>query len=136
MNRVAHDGMRVRAHAGAASFRRRESLKHLMQDARAQVDALKQELSDDPGAGTRRVRAARQRAASEREQRIQRALQAMDKIDKNRPSKGHDEAARDGPAAGEPAVHDPHAPSAGEQGAEQASKDSPSKPASRPSSRA
>lgn len=29
MNRVAHDGMRVRAHAGAASFRRRETLQDL-----------------------------------------------------------------------------------------------------------
>lgn len=83
MNRVAHDGMRVRAHAGAASFRRRETLEQLMQDAQAQVQALKQEVADDPGAGTRRVRAARQRAATEREQRIGRALKAMDEIDKS-----------------------------------------------------
>jgi transposase len=82
MNRVAHDGMRVRAHAGAASFRRRETLAQLMQDAQAQVQALKLEVGDDPGAGTRRVRAARQRAATEREQRIERALQAMDELDK------------------------------------------------------
>jgi transposase len=82
MNRVAHDGMRVRAHAGAASFRRRETLEQLMQDAQAQVQALKQELGDDPGAGTRRVRAARQRAATECEQRIECALKAMDEIDK------------------------------------------------------
>jgi len=27
MNRVAHDGKRVRAHAGAASFRRRDTLQ-------------------------------------------------------------------------------------------------------------
>ena len=65
--------MRVRAHAGAASFRRRETVEHLMQDAQAQVQALELEVADDPGAGTRRVRAARQRAASEREQRIKRA---------------------------------------------------------------
>lgn len=83
MNRVAHDGMRVRAHAGAASFRRRESLEQLMQDAQAQVQALKLEMGDDPGAGTRRVRAARQRAAAEREQRIAQALKAMDEIDKS-----------------------------------------------------
>lgn len=88
MNRVAHDGMRVRAHAGAASFRRRETLQQLMQDAQAQVQALKQELDDDPGAGTRRVRAARQRAAAEREQRIERALKAMDEIDKSLSGKG------------------------------------------------
>ena len=88
MNRVAHDGMRVRAHAGAASFRRRETLEQLMRDAQAQVEALKQEVADDPGAGTRRVRAARQRAAAEREQRIGRALKAMDEIDKNLSGKG------------------------------------------------
>jgi transposase len=88
MNRVAHDGMRVRAHAGAASFRRRETLEQLMQDAQAQVEALKQEVGDDPGAGTRRVRAARQRAASEREQRLERALEAMDEIDKSLSGKG------------------------------------------------
>jgi len=87
MNRVAHDGMRVRAHAGAASFRRRETLEQLLQDAQAQVQALKLEVGDDPGAGTRRVRAARQRAATEREQRIERALKAMDEIDKSLSSK-------------------------------------------------
>ena len=54
MNRAAHDDMRVRAHAGAASFRRRETLQELMQDAQAQVQALKLEVADDPGAGTRR----------------------------------------------------------------------------------
>lgn len=83
MNRVAHDGMRVRAHAGAASFRRRETLEQLMRDAQAQVEALKLEVADDPGAGTRRARAARQRAAAEREQRIDLALKAMDEIDKS-----------------------------------------------------
>ena len=98
MNRVAHDGMRVRAHAGAASFRRRETLEQLMQDAQAQVQALKQEVADDAGAGTRRVRAARQRAASEREQRIERALQAMDEIDKSLSGKSHKRQAPSTPA--------------------------------------
>lgn len=88
MNRVAHDGMRVRAHAGAASFRRRETLEQLLQNAKDQVQALKQEVGDDDaGAGTRRVRAARQRAAIEREQRIELALEAMQKIDKSQSSK-------------------------------------------------
>ncbi|CQR44578.1 transposase [Thiomonas sp. CB3] len=88
LNRVAHDGMRVRAQAGAASFRRRETLEQLMQDAQAQVQALKQEVGDDPGAGTRRVRAARQRAVVEREQRIARAIEAMAEIDKSLSAKG------------------------------------------------
>jgi len=82
MNRVAHDGMRVRAHAGAASFRRRETLAQLLQEAQAQVQALKREVGEDPGVGTRRVRAARQRGAVEREQRIAGAIEAMSEIDK------------------------------------------------------
>ena len=87
MNRVAHDGMRVRAHAGAASFRRHGTLEQLAHDAQGQVEALKLALGDDPGAGTRRVRAARQRAAAEREQRIERALEAMNEIDKTQSGK-------------------------------------------------
>ena len=116
MNRVAHDGMRVRAHAGAASFRRRETLEQLMQDAQAQVQALKLEVADDPGAGTRRVRAARQRAAIEREQRIAHALKAMNEIDKNLSGKGKkargdtdrtETASRDQPAGQQTAEDQP-----------------------------
>jgi transposase len=123
MNRVAHDGMRVRAHAGAASFRRRETLEQLMQDAQAQVQALKLEVGDDPGAGTRRVRAARQRAATEREQGIERALEAMDEIDKRLSSKSKKRQPDTTPAdttQDETVVEDQ---SAGEQAAEEHSKD-------------
>ena len=98
MNRVAHDGMRVRAHAGAASFRRRETLEQLMQDAQAQVEALKLEVADDAGAGTRRVRAARQRAGVEREQRIERAIEALNEIDKALSGKGKKRRAEPTPA--------------------------------------
>jgi hypothetical protein len=42
LNRVAHDGMRVRASAGAASFRRRPRLERFLAEARAQVETLKQ----------------------------------------------------------------------------------------------
>ena len=109
MNRVAHDGMRVRAHAGAASFRRRETLVQLMQDARAQVRALKLELDEDPGAGTRRVRAARQRAAAEREQRIVRAIETMGEIDKGLSGKRRqppaEAAVQDQPEAEQTAEH-------------------------------
>lgn len=135
MNRVAHDGMRVRAHAGAASFRRRETLEQLMQDAQAQVQALKQEVGDDPGAGTRRVRAARQRAATEREQRIERALLAMQELDKSlsrkskkrQPDTTAANTTQDETARAEAVVEDQ---SAAEQAAEEQPKDpkQPKKP--------
>lgn len=81
MNRVAQDGLRIRAHAKAASFRRRERLQQLLQDARDQVQALKKEVDDEPGASSRRVRAARERAAAEREQRVADALRTLERIE-------------------------------------------------------
>jgi transposase len=78
LERVAHDGVRVRASAGAASFRRRSRLRECLKEARAQVEALQHELATDPGAGTTRQQAAQVRAATEREQRIRQALAAAE----------------------------------------------------------
>lgn len=77
MDRVAQDGMKVRASAGAASFRRRETLEACLAEARQQVETLRQELDADPAASTRRQQAAQQRAARERTERLQRALEQM-----------------------------------------------------------
>ena len=74
LTRVAHDGMRVRASAGAASFRGGDRLEQVLAEATAQVEALKREVHDDPAATTRRQAAARVRAAEERRQRVARAL--------------------------------------------------------------
>ena len=72
LKRVAQDGMRVRAGAGAASFRRRGTLERHLEDARAQVAALKAEIDVDPGALSRKQQAARTRAAREREAKFKR----------------------------------------------------------------
>jgi transposase len=74
LTRVAQDGMRVRASAGASSYRRAQTLEKCLEEAKAQVEALRQEMQDESEAGTRRVRAARQRAARERQERVERAL--------------------------------------------------------------
>jgi len=74
LNRVAHDGMRVRASAGASSFRRRTTLEACQAAAREQVTLLRAELKADPGAENRRRKAAGRRAARERSERIQQAL--------------------------------------------------------------
>jgi len=71
---VAQDGVRVRAAAGAASYRRRDRLERFLAQADAQVRALKNELDDDPGASSRRVAAARERATRERAERVRHAL--------------------------------------------------------------
>lgn len=80
LTRVAQDGMRVRASAGAASFRRRGTLEQHLEDARAQVQALKQQIDADPGALTRKQQAARTRAAREREEKVQKALARLPEL--------------------------------------------------------
>jgi hypothetical protein len=60
---VAQDGMRVRASAGAGSFRREDKLKGYLEAARQRVEALQQQVDEDPGRETRRAQPARQRAS-------------------------------------------------------------------------
>lgn len=74
LTRVAQDGVRVRASAGAASFRRRPTLAQCLAEAEAQVQTLRAELEGAPGATTARQRAARERAARERQARVAQAL--------------------------------------------------------------
>ncbi|HKZ54447.1 MAG TPA: transposase, partial [Anaerolineales bacterium] len=77
LDRVAQDGMRVRASAGAGSFRREGKLKELLAKAEEQVKRLSAEVDDleepqsEPSA---REEGARERAARERQERIERAL--------------------------------------------------------------
>jgi transposase len=81
LNRVAQDGMRVRAGAGAASFRRRPTLEEALAEAEAQVQALRAELEQDPAASNRRRRKARERAARERAERIKGALDRLPELE-------------------------------------------------------
>jgi transposase len=74
LERVAQDGVRVRASAGAGSFRRHATLEQSRRDAEQALAELRRQLDGDPGSASRRQAAARQRAAAEREQRVQAAL--------------------------------------------------------------
>src|SRR6266545_3376092 len=65
LDRVAQDGMR----------------------ARAQVQALKGELDADPDASNRRRRAARERAAEERQKRLAQALEQLAQVEKQKNKK-------------------------------------------------
>ncbi|MBX3032268.1 MAG: IS1182 family transposase [Chloroflexi bacterium] len=92
LDRVAQDGMRVRAGAGAASFRRRDALDAALADAEARVTALRAELDDDPAATSRRVAAARERAAWERTERVRRALDRLPEVEAARRRHGRSAA--------------------------------------------
>jgi len=80
LERVAQDGMRVRADAGAASLRRQASLEEHLGQARELVRTLKTLAEVDPGQASRRAQAAKLRAAREREQRIQAALERLPEV--------------------------------------------------------
>lgn len=80
LNRVAQDGMRVRAGAGAPSFRRKPRLEAFLDEARQQVEALKKEIDEDPGATKRRQQAARLRAAEDRKKRVAGALRQLPEV--------------------------------------------------------
>ena len=77
---VAQDGVRVRASAGAGSFRREEKLLGYLQVARQRVAELKRQVDADPGEDNRRRQAARERAAREREARLQAALDRLPEL--------------------------------------------------------
>ena len=77
---VAQDGMRVRADAGAASFRRQASLDEHLSQARELVQTLKTQTERDPGQFNRRSQAAKLRAAQQREERIRQALEQLPEV--------------------------------------------------------
>ncbi len=84
---VAQDGIRVRASAGAGSFRRRSTLELCLKQARAQVQALKDEIDADPHVSNRRRCAARERASKEREARLAQALEQLAEVEKQKNKK-------------------------------------------------
>jgi transposase len=81
LQRVAQDGVRVRASAGAASFRRKATLQDNLEQARARVRELKAELDADPAQDSRRKVAAQQRARHEMQQRLQQALDRLPELE-------------------------------------------------------
>ena len=92
LKRVSQDGIRVRANAGAASFRRQPTLEHCLKEAQEQIQRLRQELQEEPEATSRRQAAARQRAAEERQRRVAEALAQMPDAASKKPAGKKDQA--------------------------------------------
>jgi transposase len=76
LERVMHDGTRIKANAGADSFRREERLKEHLEAARKQVEAMGDPREEEP----KRKRAAQERALRERQQRLEQALEEVQKV--------------------------------------------------------
>ena len=98
LERVAQDGVKVRASAGASSYRGKEGLEECLRQAKTQVEALKQELTQDPGATTARQAAAKTRAVREREERVQRAIAVREELEQQRTKKVNPKKDEDSPS--------------------------------------
>jgi transposase len=92
LNRVAQDGTRVRASAGAASFHRKATLEEHLHEAEEQVRLLKEEVGDDPGPPSRRQAAARRRAVAEQAVRLQQALARLPELEAKKKPDQRDQA--------------------------------------------
>jgi transposase/IS5 family transposase len=92
LDRVAQDGMKVRASAGAASFRRQPTLEEALAAAEKQVAELRKELESNPASPKSRQEAARTRAAEERAERIRAALEQLPKIAESKKAKDREKA--------------------------------------------
>jgi transposase len=90
VRRITQDGMKVRASAGAASFRREPTLLERQAEAHEHVAALRALYEDaerSAGLGTRR-RAARERAARERVARVEEAVGLVRELQKRQEASG------------------------------------------------
>jgi hypothetical protein len=99
LERVAQDGMRVRAAAGAASFRRHATLEECRREAEQAIIALRARLEADPGSASRQQAAARRRAAEERAERVRAALAVTAELQARQQEQARREAERAARAA-------------------------------------
>jgi len=97
LDHVAQDGVRVRASAGAASFRREASLEQSLEEAGEVLEAVQAAATEDGAVGeqggpTPRQRAARRRAAVERVARVEAALAEMPAVQAAKPADKKEQA--------------------------------------------
>jgi len=82
VSRVSQDGVRVRVSAGAGSFRRAERLQKLLAESKQHVEELGRQLENpESSAGlSTKQRAARRRAAKEKQQRLEQAIAQLPEL--------------------------------------------------------
>lgn len=82
VSRVSQDGVRVRVSAGADSFRREERLQKLLEESKQHVEELRRQLENpEIAAGlSTQQRAARRRAAAEKQQRLEQAIAQLPEL--------------------------------------------------------
>lgn len=81
VDRVAQDGIRIRANAGAASFRRKETLETCLKEAQKLMEAVNKQREENPSSTNKRQQAAQERSARERCDRIKEALKQIPEVE-------------------------------------------------------
>ena len=85
LRRVAQDGTKVRAAASRSAAHRRETLEECLRQARAQLEAVREKAAMDATvAQNRRRQAAQERAARERQKRLEAALSELAQLEQER----------------------------------------------------
>jgi transposase len=95
VKRIAQDGTRIRASAGAHSFGERETLEKHWAAARAHREAVKQSAADPTLSAQQK--AARERGARERQERLEQALVELKKVEQAQ-AQSKDKSTKDHPA--------------------------------------
>jgi transposase len=92
---LGQDGMRVRASAGSASLKKAETLERLLEEAEQKWDCLQEEFEQENKLSARQ-KAAQERAARERIERLKQAQQEVKQVAEQREQrkKGNGESAR------------------------------------------
>jgi transposase len=91
LERVMHDGTKVKACASSKSFRRKATLQDHLRLAREQVEQMGDPESEEL---SQRVAKARQRALREKQQRLEEALKELEQIEASRSKASDKEKAR------------------------------------------
>jgi hypothetical protein len=89
LKQVMQDGTKVKANAGKDTFRREERLRQHLQLAEKQIESMGDPQSDDI---SRRVAQAQERAAREQKQRLEQAMEELERVRQGKTAKSAREA--------------------------------------------
>jgi len=80
LEEISQDGIKVRAHAGASSFRRKDKLKIFQKIAKEHVEKLNEERLKTPSDVISRKKIVENQKAVDRENRLNKAIEQLNKI--------------------------------------------------------
>ena len=96
LERVMQDGTKIRANAASDSFRRQERVEQALKEAKEQVVALQAQSEEET---SRRMVKARQRAARERQERLEQVLKEFEQLENEGKDKEHRRVSTSDPEA-------------------------------------